>query len=81
MSAVQYLLLALAATLATTVSASKDEFPLVWVCLGITVVGVLVAMYVAYKRPEELHLPGSVVMTAVESQPNNGAANKSEEPI
>nr|CCC95222.1 unnamed protein product [Trypanosoma congolense IL3000] len=35
------------------------EFPLVWVCLGITIVGIAIAMYVAYRRPDELQLPGS----------------------
>lgn len=31
---------------------SKDDFPLVWVCLGITLVGVILAFFVAYRRPE-----------------------------
>ncbi|KPA78958.1 hypothetical protein ABB37_06023 [Leptomonas pyrrhocoris] len=78
MSAYQLLLVALAACL-SLVSASKEEFPLVWVCLGITVAGVIVALFVAYKRPAELHLPGSVVMTAVESEPAGGKFT--EEPI
>nr|AGN32917.1 hypothetical protein [Trypanosoma rangeli] len=50
----------------------EKEFPLVWVCLGITVVGVAIALYVAYRRPDELHLPGSTVMVATESEMQNG---------
>lgn len=57
----------------TTAAASKKEFPLVWVCLGITIVGVIVAMYVAYRRPDELELPGSVVMTMQESEAADGS--------
>ncbi|KAK7201927.1 hypothetical protein NESM_000260300 [Novymonas esmeraldas] len=78
MSAMQLLMVAVAACL-SLVSAAKEEFPLVWVCLGITVAGVIVALFVAYKRPDELHLPGSVVMTAVESAPGNGKSY--QEPI
>ncbi|KAL7701248.1 hypothetical protein N2W54_005631 [Lotmaria passim] len=78
MSALQLLTVALAACLSVA-SADKSEFPLVWVCLGITVAGVIVALFVAYKRPAELHLPGSVVMTAVESEPAGGKF--AEEPI
>ncbi|KAG5496916.1 hypothetical protein GH5_01426 [Leishmania sp. Ghana 2012 LV757] len=69
MSAMQLLMVALTACLSLVAAKSKEEFPLVWVCLGITVVGVIAALYIAYKRPDELHLPGSVVMTAVESAP------------
>ncbi|CAM42532.1 conserved hypothetical protein [Leishmania braziliensis MHOM/BR/75/M2904] len=79
MSAMQLLIVALAACVSLAAAKSKEEFPLVWVCLGITVVGVIVALFVAYKRPDELHLPGSVVMTAVESAPGNG--KNSDEPI
>lgn len=53
----------------------KKEFPLVWVCLGITVVGIAIALYVAYRRPDELHLPGSTVMVSTEGEEmcgNNG---------
>ncbi|KAG5471977.1 hypothetical protein CUR178_02642 [Leishmania enriettii] len=71
MSAMQLLMVALTACLSLAAAKSKEEFPLVWVCLGITVVGVIVALYLAYKRPDELHLPGSVVMTAVESAPGD----------
>ncbi|EAN91388.1 hypothetical protein C3747_202g310c [Trypanosoma cruzi] len=46
----------------------KKEFPLVWVCLGVTVVGIGIALYVAYRRPDELHLPGSTVMVSKESE-------------
>ncbi|KAG5496918.1 hypothetical protein GH5_01429 [Leishmania sp. Ghana 2012 LV757] len=79
MSAMQLLMVALTACLSLAAAKSKEEFPLVWVCLGITVVGVIVALYIAYKRPDELHLPGSVVMTAVESSPGHGKST--EEPI
>ncbi|CAJ1032740.1 hypothetical protein Q4I30_006263 [Leishmania utingensis] len=79
MSAMQLLIVALAACVSLAAAKSKEEFPLVWVCLGITVVGVIVALFVAYKRPDELHLPGSVVMTAVESAPGHGKV--SDEPI
>ncbi|KAG5471987.1 hypothetical protein CUR178_02652 [Leishmania enriettii] len=79
MSAMQLLMVALTACLSLAAAKSKEEFPLVWVCLGITVVGVIVALYIAYKRPDELHLPGSVVMTAVESAPGHGKST--EEPV
>lgn len=49
-------------------ASSKDKFPLVWLCLGLTVVGIIIALYVAYRRPDELHLPGSTVMTAQETE-------------
>ncbi|EAN79559.1 hypothetical protein, conserved [Trypanosoma brucei brucei TREU927] len=39
--------------------ATEKEFPLVWVCLGITVVGIGIALYVAHRRPDELHIPGA----------------------
>ncbi|GET91094.1 hypothetical protein, conserved [Leishmania tarentolae] len=71
MSLMQLAMVAMAACLSVAAAKSKEEFPLVWVCLGITVVGVIVALYVAYKRPDELHLPGSVVMTAMESDAGN----------
>ncbi|KAG5497564.1 hypothetical protein JKF63_03828 [Porcisia hertigi] len=79
MSAAQLLLAALAACLSVVSAKSKEEFPLVWVCLGITVVGVIAALFIAYKRPDELHLPGSVVMTAGESQAASG--KHTEQPI
>ncbi|CAD2213929.1 hypothetical protein AGDE_00129 [Angomonas deanei] len=66
MSVFQLVLLAVFAAL-SGVQASKEDFPLVWVCLGITVAGVIIALYVAYRRPDELHLPGSTVMTAQET--------------
>ncbi|KAK7201911.1 hypothetical protein NESM_000258700 [Novymonas esmeraldas] len=68
MSATQLLVVAVAACL-SLVSASKDEFPLVWICLGLTVAGAIVALLIAYMGPEELRLPGSVALTAVESAP------------
>lgn len=68
MSLFQCALAVAAACLVSGVSADKEEFPLVWVCLGITIVGVIVALYVAYRRPDELHLPGSTVMTAQETE-------------
>ncbi|EPY27013.1 hypothetical protein STCU_05965 [Strigomonas culicis] len=74
MSTPLYAMLAMA--LLSQVSASKEDFPLVWLCLGITIAGVIVALYVAYRRPDELHLPGSTVMTATENEPAElGGAN------
>ncbi|CCW71597.1 unnamed protein product [Phytomonas sp. Hart1] len=54
------------------VSAKKDEFPLVWVCLGITVVGIIIALYVAYRRPDELHLPGMMDLPRKGHESSNG---------
>lgn len=34
-------------------ASSKENFPLTWVCLGITVGGVILAFYIASRRPEE----------------------------
>ncbi|CCW65869.1 unnamed protein product [Phytomonas sp. EM1] len=64
-----YLLAVLAlSTFIGQASAKKDEFPLVWICLGITVVGIIIALYVAYRRPDELHLPGMTAMTVKEQE-------------
>ncbi|KAH9599660.1 hypothetical protein LSM04_009326 [Trypanosoma melophagium] len=60
------------AVMAEEGSSSDKEFPLVWVCLGITVVGVMIALYVAYRRPDELHLPGTTVMVSTESEEVSG---------
>lgn len=34
-------------------ASSKEDFPLTWVCLGITVGGIILAFYIAARRPEE----------------------------
>lgn len=53
MTAVQLAVLAIAAFLGL----ASAEFPLVWVCLGLTVVGIAIALYVAYRRPMEPYSP------------------------
>lgn len=55
MSRIQLTLLAMAA-LVGAAHADGKEFPLVWVCLGITLAGIAVSLYVAYRRPDELHI-------------------------
>lgn len=56
----------------TTTTSDEKEFPLVWICLGITVVGVIIALYVAYRRPDELHLPGTNDMVSTETEEGRG---------
>ncbi|KAH8613065.1 hypothetical protein ERJ75_000825100 [Trypanosoma vivax] len=68
----------------TSPSASKskkEEFPLLWVCLGVTLVGVAIALYIAHRRPEEFHLPGAVDAAAEELQETSdeGERNKRED--
>lgn len=53
---------------------------MVWVCLGASVVGIAIALYVAYIRPDELILPGSTVMTSHESGNVEPMASKAEGP-
>eukprot|EP00796_Vickermania_ingenoplastis_P003632 gene3632-2567_t len=38
-------------------ASAEKEFPLVWICLGLTAVGILIALYVAYRRPMEPYSP------------------------
>lgn len=41
---------------------TKNNFPLVWLCLGLTLIGVMLAFFVAYRRPEmEVLVPGSEI--------------------
>ncbi|EAN85415.1 hypothetical protein C3747_547g55c [Trypanosoma cruzi] len=56
----------------TSTKENKKEFPLVWVCLGVTIVGIGMALYIAYRRPDELHLPGSTVMVSTEMEEASG---------
>ncbi|KEG13839.1 hypothetical protein DQ04_00761190 [Trypanosoma grayi] len=78
LAATAYFSAAMAQTASNTTFETEDseddskEFPLVWVCLGITVVGVALALYVAYRRPDEFHLPGSTVMVATETEEVGG---------
>ncbi|EPY25790.1 hypothetical protein AGDE_11696 [Angomonas deanei] len=44
----------------------EKEFPLVWLCLGISVPGAIAVLYAGYRRPETLQLEGMTVMQAVE---------------
>lgn len=45
------------AALAAFIGLASAEFPLVWLCLGLTVVGIAIALYVAYRRPMEPYSP------------------------
>lgn len=44
------------------------EFPLVWICIGLTVVGIAIAMYVAYRRPMEPYAPDSQTAEPMEEE-------------
>lgn len=41
-----------------------EHFPLVWICLAVSVVAVAIGTYVAWRRPQNPELPGRVMMTA-----------------
>lgn len=45
-----------------------DDFPLIWVCVGLTVPGVIAVLVVAYRRPKKLLMPGRTEMVARESE-------------
>lgn len=32
---------------------AKDKFPLIWLCVGLTAAGIIIAFYIAYRRPDE----------------------------
>lgn len=49
----------------------KEDFPLVWLCLGLTIIGFIIAGIVVYRRPEKLVLAGETVMTADEREEMN----------
>lgn len=48
---------------------ASAEFPLVWICIGLTVVGIAIAMYVAYRRPMEPYSPDIQNAEAFEEEP------------
>ncbi|EPY16439.1 hypothetical protein STCU_11267 [Strigomonas culicis] len=56
-------------TTTTEVPATKKkEFPLIWLCIGITVPGSILGIVVGCLRPEHLELPGMTTMQAEEHE-------------
>lgn len=61
---------------ASCARAADRNFPLVWVCIPITVVGVIIVFAIAMLRPAHIFLPGATVMVARESEDSHGTATK-----
>lgn len=56
------------AAIAASFNLVSAEFPLVWICLGLTMVGILIALYVAYRRPMEPYSPDTHIAEPMDEE-------------